>query len=82
MSSPRRIQISDATAFDAADEFASAEQVREYFSVDAQRSMFGDDAITDQDVLDSMADDVIEHRWHMAPDEATAKVAATLRELN
>lgn len=70
MSHPRRIQISDATAFDAADQFADAEQVRDYFTVAEQVAMFGDDAIVDQAVLDSMADDVIENRWHMAPDKA------------
>jgi hypothetical protein len=61
-----REYISEATGFDSGDEFTSEEQVREYFSPEEQRAMWGDDAITDADVLAEMADAVIEERWHCA----------------
>lgn len=73
-------QISDATAFDAADKFNSPEAVRAYFSVKAQRDMFGADAVTDQDVLDQMAEDVIEHRWHCAFIADVPAVAEVVRD--
>lgn len=57
-------RISDATAFDAGEEFETEEQVREYFSPAAQRFMFGEDAVTDEAQLSEWADTVIEYRWH------------------
>lgn len=60
-----RQYISDATGFDHGDEFTSEEQVREYFTVDNMRAMFGECAYT-QDELDEMADAVIHNGWHMA----------------
>lgn len=56
--------ISDATAFDAGEEFESEEEVREYFSPAEQRFMGGEDAVTDEELLSEWADAVIEHRWH------------------
>lgn len=59
-------QISEATGFDQGDQFASAQQVRDYFAVENMRHMgFDEDAISNQDLLDEMADAVIAHRWHM-----------------
>ena len=59
-------QISDATAFDQGDKFETDDQVRDYFTVAEQQHMFGDRAITDQAMLDRMADDVIDNHWHYA----------------
>ena len=58
--------ISDATGFDAGDEFTSEGDVRAYFTVEAMQGMFGAHGIADQAILDAMADAVIEHRWHCA----------------
>lgn len=58
-------QISDETGFDSGNYFTSEQQVRDYFTPAAQCHMFGDDAITDQKMLESMADLVIERGWHM-----------------
>ena len=66
MSTERLTQISEQTGFDSGQLFQSDAQVRDYFTVAAQRAMFGDDAISDQDVLDDMAADVIANRWHYA----------------
>ena len=55
--------ISDATAFDRGDKFASAEQVRDYFTVAEQERMFGESQ--DQATLDDMADAVIDNGWHI-----------------
>ncbi len=56
-----RQTISDLTAFDAADTFDSAEQVRAYFVLDMLQ---GNEADLTQDDLDLMAEAVIENRWH------------------
>lgn len=70
----REQQISDLTGFDTGDEFTSERQVRRYFTLENMRQMFtgfgqeGDNLALDldEDTLDSMADDVIENRWHCA----------------
>jgi len=59
-----RTQIRDATEFDSGDLFTSEEQVREYFTIENLRSMFGECSLT-QDELDEMAEEVIRHGWHM-----------------
>lgn len=61
-----RTAISEATGFDQGDEFTGEAQVREYFTADAQREMFGADAITDPEVLAVFAEAVIDGGWHMA----------------
>ena len=74
-------RISDLTGFDVGDRFESEQQVRRYFSLETMRQIFGDavgyvDEETGepadnpalalfQSELDSMADAVIENRWHM-----------------
>jgi len=62
-------EINDRTGFANGETFDDADAVREYFSPDAQRSMFGDDAVTDADVLTEWADEVIAHGWHVAKQE-------------
>jgi hypothetical protein len=57
--------ISEQTAFDAGDTFASAKEVRDYFNVQELEDVFGEPCPLTQEVLDAMADAVIEHRWHM-----------------
>lgn len=59
-------EISSRTGFDAGEEFATEEQVRAYFTAEAQREMFGADAVADQDELTQYADAVIEAGVHCA----------------
>jgi len=58
--------INDATGFANGTKFATADEVREYFTPESQRSMFGDDAIVDDEKLGEWAAMVIANRWHMA----------------
>lgn len=60
-----RITISAATGFDEGELFETEKQVRDYFTVAEQQEMFGDEAETDQELLDEWAEEVIERRWHM-----------------
>ncbi len=62
---PTREMISEATGFDAGDEFQSEAQVRLYFAVVEQVAMFGE-CPWSQEALDTMAEAVLEHRWHCA----------------
>jgi hypothetical protein len=78
-------KINDTTGFATGDEFTSDEQVREYFTIESMRDMFGgvwhdddnqpargDDNGTihvSQNTLDTMAATVIENRWHYASEE-------------
>ena len=57
--------VSEATGFDQGDEFETEAQVREYFTVDNIRDMFGECPYTQED-LDLMAEAVIDGGWHMA----------------
>lgn len=75
--SERRAEISAATGFDYGERFESDDQVREYFTVANILEMFGPDADTNEAELASMADDVIENRWHFAP-MSTVQAAAAL----
>ena len=61
-------EINDATGFANGEQFVSAEQVRAYFTVEAQREMFGAEAASEhsQDTLDEWAELVIATRWHCA----------------
>src|SRR5690606_29206869 len=59
-----RTQIHEATGFDNGDLFRSEAEVREYFTVENMRSMFGECSLS-QDELDEMAEEVIRHGWHM-----------------
>lgn len=64
-----RQQMIDAlnkTGYDAGDEWSSEQEVRDYFSVEAQLELFGDQAVTDHDTLDAMAQHVIDNRLHCA----------------
>lgn len=72
-------EISDATAFDCGEMFDSPDDVYRYFTVEAQRAMFDDDALTDQDELDQMAEEVIAHRWHCAFEADIDAVAEVIR---
>ena len=63
-----RDRISEATGFDRGDLFRSVEQVRDYFSVENMRNMFGECPYT-QDELHAMAEAVIANRWHMVETE-------------
>lgn len=63
-----RAYISEATAFDQGDEFWTEEQVREYFTVDTISDWLDGCVYTPQ-ALAVMADAVIEHRWHMMPED-------------
>ncbi len=58
-----RARISEATAFDAGDEFASEAQVREYFTPENIEFMFGDCPLSRAE-LDAMAEAVLRYRWH------------------
>lgn len=57
--------VSEATGFDAGDEFESEAQVREYFTVANLRAMLDECPYT-QEGLDLMAEAVIGGGWHMA----------------
>lgn len=62
--------ISDRTAFDAGERFASPHEVRQYFTVQNMIDMFGREEaarfeeLTDQSELDWMAEEVIQNKWH------------------
>ena len=71
-------EINDRTGFANGDKFEDADAVRAYFQADAQRGMFGDGCVTDQDLLDEWAELVIENRWHMAE---TPRVAVDLAKI-
>lgn len=65
MSNNLRETISRKTSFDAGDYFETEQQVRDYFTPESQREMWGDDAVTDEALLTEWADAVIENRWNM-----------------
>ena len=56
-------EINDSTGFANGDKFASADEVRAYFTVENMESMFGCVECT-VDGLNEMADQVIAHGWH------------------
>lgn len=58
-------EINDTTGFATGDKFTSEQQVLDYFTVDAQREMFGDDCVDDPDLLLAYATTVIDNHWHM-----------------
>jgi hypothetical protein len=60
----RRRTIADATGFDNGGPFYTRDEVHDYFTVEAQRDMFGHEAIDDPETLEEMARDVIEHGWN------------------
>ena len=57
-------EISNATGFDAGEQFTSEEEVRYYFTTDNLTGMFWFDEQPNQDQLDEWAAAVIESRWH------------------
>lgn len=59
-----RQYISEATAFDAGEEFTDAEAVRAYFTRENLVMMFDECPYSDAE-LEDMASTVIDHRWHM-----------------
>lgn len=63
---PIRQYISDMTGFDHGERFTSPKEVVEYFMPSSQREMFGDDALTDGEVLAFMCYMVLENEWHCA----------------
>lgn len=58
-------EIATRTGFDSGERFANDDEVRAYFTAEAQIEMFGDDAVTDAATLEDWADAVIENRWWM-----------------
>lgn len=64
-------RISETTGFDKGDLFECESQVRAYFTPEAQIYMFDDDALTDEDILDEWADEVISSRLHCSDDFET-----------
>lgn len=60
-------ELDDQTGYGNGDEYDSAVEVRDYFTVKAQREIFGFDAIDDQDLLDEMAEKVFLFRYHFSP---------------
>ena len=71
MTNDRQLQdtlrdIDHATGFAQGDLFESADQVRAYFTPQAQLAMFGDDAETDWATLKEWADLVIDTGAHCA----------------
>jgi hypothetical protein len=58
-------EINDYTGFAKGDKFKNADEVRAYFSLQAQREMFGDDAFENAETLRQWAELVIENGWHM-----------------
>lgn len=65
-------QINEQTGFANGDKFANEQEVRDYFTPDAQIGCFADDAITDEEVLIDMANQVIANGWHMETADAVA----------
>ena len=55
--------INDATGFANGDRFTSDEQVRDYFTAESIKMMFGRCDMPD-DVLREYANAVIANRWH------------------
>ncbi|MFA5571631.1 MAG: hypothetical protein WDA42_00870 [Candidatus Bathyarchaeia archaeon] len=58
-------EINDKTGFANGEPFKCEDNVRAYFRATTQRDMLGDDAITNQTLLDEMAETVIENGWHI-----------------
>jgi hypothetical protein len=63
--------INDKTGFANGNKFIDADEVRCYFTVKAQRGMFGADGISDQGVLNEMAETVIRNGWWMREHKST-----------
>ena len=59
-----RQYISEATAFDAGEEFTDADDVRAYFTRENLMRMFDECPYSDAE-LEDMASVVIDNRWHM-----------------
>ena len=64
-------EINGMTGFANGEPFETEADVRAYFQADEQRAMFGDDAVVNQDLLNEMAETVIENGWHMGRDAVT-----------
>lgn len=66
-----RNEISEKTGFDSGEMFSTETEVRDYFTVESMKQMFGGNLeseypeLADQDILDDMADSVIRNKWHM-----------------
>jgi len=63
---PRNLNaIQDATGYGSGDVFRSEKEVRDYFTPAVQMAMFGvEEAITDVELLNEMAETVIRERSH------------------
>jgi len=59
-------EASEGTGYDLGDRFDSEADVRQYFTPDEQVTMFGDQAITDAELLSEWAETVIRTRSHCA----------------
>ncbi|MGW8324124.1 MAG: hypothetical protein ACWGNI_00380 [Desulfobacterales bacterium] len=66
-----RTEISEKTGFDSGEMFSNDAEVRDYFTIKSMKQMFGDNLeahfpeLADQDILDEMADTVIDNGWHI-----------------
>ena len=66
----RRQEISEKTGFDVGVEFTTEDDVRAYFTTHNMDAMYGGNLMVDypelcdQTILDEMAANVIEARWH------------------
>jgi hypothetical protein len=61
---PQFNEINDHTGFANGDLFCSEEEVFRYFTPDAQKEIFGRDAVLDAELLRSWAEIVVRNRWH------------------
>lgn len=57
-------EINDKTGFANGDEFETEKQAREYFTVENMHVMFGSDYEIEQELLNEMAERVIDNQWH------------------
>ena len=57
-------EINDSTGFANGDEFESAQEVEEYFTVENMRDMFSGYCNLSQSELNRYARVVIEEKWH------------------
>lgn len=56
--------ISEQTGFDFGEKWATAEEIRDYFTLDNMCSMFGENCDVSDETMKEMADAVISNRWH------------------
>ena len=66
-----RTEITEKTGFDNGECFVDTSEVREYFTVENMKQIYGGNLshdfpeLCDQSILDEMAETVISNKWHI-----------------